>query len=173
MTPGTVAHRIATIVSVLYAGALYVGGVVVTDGVKQLIAYLPSVVTVRGVVFDKWAWKWWPSCLIADRPRVDGAWSSIPHAHSASHIPEGGNRGPIQAAVIIEQTFFSLHIVQYTAESRSHSTAATIRRHVDSRERAALAFVYANEPRQNQQPCSLAHRCCVEPRRIQVNRMPC
>jgi hypothetical protein len=157
MTPAATARLAATFFGIVYAALLYYCGVVVPVGTKQLIAYLPSAAALLIVVFDKWAWKWWPLTLIFRRPHIEGAWLTTIRPSSDSHIPLGGNRGPITAATIIEQSYFSLHVTQYTAESTSHSTTASIRTNGESRERTTLSLVYCNEPKQQHQPRSLTH----------------
>jgi hypothetical protein len=162
MTPAAAARMAATIFGVAYAVLLHISGVVVPGCAKQIIAYLPSTAAILIVVFDKWAWKWWPFYLVFPRPRLDGTWLTTLRPSSDSHIPAGGNRGPIAAATMIEQSFFALHITQYTAESTSHSTTAAIRRNGESREHTTLALVYTNDPKEEHQPRSFAHAGACE-----------
>jgi hypothetical protein len=89
------------------------------------------------------------------RPRIDGTWLTTLTPHPDSHIPDGGNRGPIQAAVLIEQTFWSVHVTLLTAESRSVSTSASL--HGVTRQQAVLTYTYANEPDQQHRPRSQPH----------------
>ncbi len=157
MTPSTVARLVATLFGVSYAAVLYVADVSVTGSAKQAAAYLPSAAAILVVVFDWWAWKWWPINLVFGRPRIDGTWLATLKPHPDSRIPEGGKREPFSAALIIEQSFFSLHVTQYTGESTSHSRASAFRREEDSRERTKLAYVYQSESSLGERPRNPPH----------------
>jgi hypothetical protein len=147
----------ASAVSAAYAIVLYVTGIRLQHDARQLLAYLPSAFGILVVIFDSWAWKWPVIHSLTGRPRIDGTWIASLRPHPDSHIPTGGNRGPIQAAVIIDQTYWSLGITLLTRESTSFSTAASLRRLGDSHDRHIVTYTYANEPAQEHRPRSQPH----------------
>ncbi|WP_456316488.1 Cap15 family cyclic dinucleotide receptor domain-containing protein [Streptomyces luteolus] len=108
------------------------------------------------VVFDRWMWRWPGIHRLVGRPRLDGTWHVELRPHPDSRIPRGGNRGPIHAYMLIEQTYWSLHAVLMTAESSSSSRTAAVRGNQGS-QRHVLEFVYGNEPRLEHQPRSRSH----------------
>jgi len=139
-------RTVATATSVAYAALLLAFGQTPTGGAKQLIAYLPAAAGLLAVLWDTRAWHWPGPRRLAKRPVVYGTWTAVLSPSEDSRIPEGGNRGPIEAYVVIAQTFWSLHVFLHTAESASRSTAASLRdlgggQHV-------LAYAYENTPRQ-------------------------
>jgi hypothetical protein len=143
--------------SVAYGVLLYACGVRLGPEIKQLIPYLPTALGLLVVAFDKWIWRW---CLVqplVGRPLIRGAWLVTIRPSAKSQIPAGGNRGPIEGAMLVEQNFFSVHVTQYTGESTSHSSAAIIRSVGESAKQAVLAFVYANTPKQEHRQRSPIH----------------
>lgn len=149
-----VRYAVAT-ASVVYAVALYASGFRFDTSLRQVLAYLPVAATFAVAAFDLWIWRWPLIHRLVQRPRIDGTWLTTLTPNPDSHIPEGGNRGPINAAVLIEQTYWSVSVTLLTAESRSVSTSAAIRSR--TRQQSVLAYTYANEPDQQHRPRSQPH----------------
>ncbi len=148
----------ATGVSVGYTVILYAAGVDIGEDLRRMVAYLPSLAVVIAVVFDLWLWKWPKVRGWCSRPLISGTWITTIVPHPDSHIPEGGNRGPITAATLIEQTFWTLSVVQVTHESESLSkVAALVAPNGDSKERKTLYYSYDNQPQMKQRPRSYGH----------------
>lgn len=156
-SPARTVRITVSAVSAIYAIVLYVSGIRLQHDARQLLAYLPSVFGILVVIFDSWAWKWPAIHNLTGRPRLDGTWITSLRPHQDSHIPKDGDRGPIQAAVIIDQTYWSLGVTLLSQQSTSYSTAASLRRHGDSRDRRTLTYTYANEPAQEHRPRSQPH----------------
>jgi hypothetical protein len=155
--PAKTARITVSAVSTLYAIVLYAIGIRLQDDARQILAYLPSALGILIVIFDSWAWKWPVIHNLAGRPRIDGTWIASVQPHPDSHSPAGGNRGPIQAAIMIDQRYWSIGITMLTGESASYSTASFLRRPGDSRGRRILSYTYANEPAQEHRPRSQPH----------------
>ena len=155
--PSKIVRITISAVSTLYAIILYAIGIRLQDDARQILAYLPSALGILIVIFDSWAWKWPVIHGLAGRPRIDGTWIANLHPNPDSHIPAGGNRGPIQAAFMIDQTYWSIGITMLTGESASYSTASSLRRPGASRDRRILSYTYSNEPAQEHRPRSQAH----------------
>jgi hypothetical protein len=154
----SVVRLLAFVVSVIYTVALSFG-----DGwAHKFIAQLPSAAVILALAFDKWAWKWPGILSLVGRPYLQGTWAVTLTPDGRSLIPEGGNRGPIDGYICIEQTFFTLHITQYTRESASDSTASKFTPKGESKGQQTLAFLYRNEPKQQHQHRSPAHAGACE-----------
>ncbi|MFF3653614.1 hypothetical protein ACFYXV_33870 [Streptomyces sp. NPDC002181] len=145
----------ATIAATLYTAVLILLGLYPSQ-FRYLFAYIPAAVGYGVIVFDKWAWHWPGIHRFTGRPWVTGTWRVMLSPSPESHIPEGGNRGPITTYMAIEQTFWSLHATLRTKESTSRSINAT----VVARENSATAeigFLYDNTPRVEHQQRSPRH----------------
>jgi hypothetical protein len=139
-------RTVATATSVAYGVLLLAFGQSPTGGAKQAIAYLPAAAGLLAVLWDASAWRWWGLRRLAKRPVVYGTWEAVVSPSDDSVIPEGGNRGPITAYVVIAQTFWSVHVTLHTVESSSRSTAASLRDLGGGQH--GLAYTYDNTPRQ-------------------------
>lgn len=153
---------VAVAVSAAWGIALYFSGVDLNDSTRRLLAYIPSASVLLAVVFDLYVWKWPGIHRMVGRPRVDGTWRTTIRPHEKSRIPKAGNRGPIQSAVVIEQTFWTISVRLLTAESSSMSEVASLRSHGESREQRLLTYTYRNEPKQEHRPRSSPHRGACE-----------
>lgn len=143
--------------SAAYALALYTADIQLDTTTKQILAYLPAAAALLVLAFDLWAWKWPLIHKAVNRPRIDGTWLNTLTPTADSHIPQGGNGGPITTALMIEQTYWSVNATLLSPESRSHSTSAAIRPNGGSRNQAVLAYTYQNEPAQEHRPRSQPH----------------
>jgi SMODS-associating 2TM, beta-strand rich effector domain len=144
-------------VSVAYAVALHFAHVRLDGHVKQALAYLPAAAGLAVVAFDLWLWKLPGVHRLVGRPRIDGTWYCLLTPNPLSRIPDGGNWGPIESAVMIEQTYWSVSVTTMTGESRSTSTSAHLRKVHGSSQQHVLAYTYANEPGQQHRPRSQPH----------------
>jgi hypothetical protein len=154
--PATTVRLTATIVGAAYAGALYISGVHIQAGARQALSYLPTVLVFLVALWDIWLWRLPFVQLLSKRPWIAGIWSATLTPTAASVIPTGGNRGPIEAYVIIKQTFWSVGVRQYTIESRSDSRATMWSETTGGSDRT-LTYTYANRPLQELEHRSHPH----------------
>jgi hypothetical protein len=152
--PSTTARTIATLVSLAYAVALYLSGVHLQHGVKDVVGYLPTAAAFLIGAWDLWLWRLPGIQQVCRRPWITGTWEATLQPTVESHVPEGGNRGPITAYVVIKQSFWSIAIRQYTAESRSESRAAAWANVSGGNQ---LTYMYANRPLQQFEDRSRPH----------------
>lgn len=153
--PAVVVRTTSIAVGAAYAAALYLSGVHIQAGWKQALSYLPTVLTLLLTLWDIWLWRQPPFHRFVQRPLLLGTWQVWLKPTAESHIPSGGNRGPIEAYVVIDQSYWSITIRQYTAESHSDSKA-----YVWTGEEGgarSLIFVYANTPKHEFEARSRAH----------------
>ena len=155
--PHQTARLTAVALGVVYAITLHVSGVALRAEVRTVLRYLPTVAVLGVVIFDVWLWRLPGIQRLAGRPRIDGTWVTTLSPDPESHIPEKGNRGPIDAAVLIEQTYWTIAVTLLTEESRSESTSAAVRRTGDSKQRQALNYTYVNTPKQEHRSRSRPH----------------
>ncbi len=157
MNPGKLARGVTFAVTSLYTIVLYLSHDSVKADAGRLLSYVPTVVGFGLILFDLWIWRF---CLVhpfVGRPWVGGTWLGTVQPSPESRIPEGGNRGPIKAALVIEQTYWALSVTLMTAESASQSTSASLRPDMESAGRRVLAYTYANEPELKHQDRSPPH----------------
>ncbi|WP_432197176.1 hypothetical protein [Streptomyces sp. bgisy027] len=146
----------ATAASTVYCVLLYLLGLRPDQDLKYAFAYVPAVLGYLVLVFDKWAWRWPGIHRATGHPRLDGTWRTTLTPSAESHIPDGGNRGPIRAYVTVEQSYWSLHATLRTAESGSRSSNATIDK-TDGSGVSELHFLYENIPQVAHQQRSPRH----------------
>lgn len=152
--------------SLAWSTVLYLAGVELPTAAQHVVANLPTAAVVLVVAFDLWIWKWPGIRNLVGRPRIAGTWKTTITPRSDSQIPSGGNRGPIDATTVIEQTFWTVVVFMTTAESRSTSLAAHIERDGASKERHQVTYTYRNTPKAAVRDRSPVHvgavHLCVE-----------
>jgi hypothetical protein len=165
MAKPTTSVRAAVIaVGIVYSLVLKVSGVSLDSVAKQVVAVLPGLAAGALVIWDLWLWRTPGLQRLTHRPRIDGLWAAVLEPTDESHIPEGGNRGPIPAYLVISQTYWSLAIRQYTLESTSDSRAFFWERRSGA-SWEAVAFLFENIPQQRHQHRSHRHlgACQLDP----------
>jgi hypothetical protein len=152
--PSTLVRLTALGISLIYAVVLYLNGVHLHRGVKEIVGYIPTLATLLLAVWDVWLWRLPGIQHISGRPWLGGVWSATLLPTAESHIPEGGNKGPIRAYIVIRQTYWSIAVRQYTAESRSDSRAAIWAKTGGGE---LLTYNYTNKPRRELEARSQPH----------------
>lgn len=162
--PGQVVRITAAGVGLAYGLVLYLTGVRIDADVRRGLAYLPALATLLLILWDLWVWRWPLVWRASSRPRLDGLWAVTLHPTAESLIPEGGNRGPIPAYLVVKQTYWTIALLLFTGESSSvsrsffwdgaHGTGTEW-----------LTFVYDNTPSQRHQHRSGRHlgTCSLRP----------
>jgi hypothetical protein len=143
--PTSVVRLTAVVVGVAYAIALYLSGVHLKSDAKHVLSYLPAALALALTAWDLWLWRLPLLHRVSKRPLIAGTWVATLTPTAASHIPEGGIRGPIEAYLVITQTYWSITVRQYTAESTSDSRAAMWQQNPGNAARE-LTFTYSNRP---------------------------
>ncbi|MFB7045102.1 hypothetical protein ACFCX7_03010 [Streptomyces microflavus] len=146
----------AAAASTIYGVLLYLLGLRPEQELKYAFAYVPMALGYLVLIFDKWAWRWVGVHRITGHPRLEGTWRTTLIPSAESHIPVGGNRGPIRAYLTIEQSYWSLHATLRTAESSSRSSNATVDK-TDGSDISELRFLYENIPQVAHQQRSPRH----------------
>lgn len=157
MMPIKTAVRVTAVaVGLIYALALLGSGIKLDTWLKQLLGLLPTLAVAAIVAFDLWVWRWPFVHRFLSRPLLLGTWKVSLTPHPDSHIPNGGNWGPIDAYLIIEQTFWTLSATLHTAESTSRSRAARFVARSESKAQL-LTFMYENVSRREHRERSPRH----------------
>jgi hypothetical protein len=125
----------------------------------QAISKIPDVVLIYGacyLLFTKWVWRqrvfqgW-----LVPFPDLQGTWTG--ELRTTWVDPETGRSpGPIAAKLVVRQTFERISCAIHTAESSSHSTAASLQQSEDDGVKK-LAYVYTNTPRVGVRHLSVVH----------------
>src|SRR4051812_41739987 len=155
--PARAARLGAVLASVVYGSALYLAGIHAHGVLRYVLVYSPTAIGLGVVAFDIKLWYMPGVSRLAGRPRIGGTWLGHLTPNRESHIPDGGNRGPIPAALIVEQTYWSVAITLLTKESSSVSTSAALQPDGAHRGRHVLSYVYRNDPGQKHRPRSMPH----------------
>jgi SMODS-associating 2TM, beta-strand rich effector domain len=155
--PATAIRLTAVAVGAAYSVALYLNGIHIQAGWKQALSYLPAALTVAVTFWDVWLWRQPIVHRLSGRPFLAGTWQVELQPTAESHIPSGGNRGPIEAYVIVFQSYWSISVRQYTNEGHSDSRAA-IWTKGGSTSGHGLTYTYSNTPRYEFEHRSMAHR---------------
>lgn len=147
----------ATAVSIMYGAAIAMTGTHLPSIVAEVLTYSPTMIGLLAVAFDLWLWKWPLLHRISGRPCIEGTWRGT--IAPSGENPVSGEPVPwlIDAAIMIEQTFWSLAITLMTREGTSHSTSATITTHGESRTQRTLSYIYLNAPNQSVRDRSQPH----------------
>lgn len=154
--PSKPVHYAVIGVSLVYTVVLYLAGLRLDTQFKQGLALLPGVAAAVLAAWDLILWRLPGLARLTKRPRLDGLWRAELHPTAKSHIPPGGNRGPIPAYLVISQTYWSIAVRQYTGESKSDSRASFWQLGPGAAVET-LAFLYENNPEQRYQDRSPRH----------------
>lgn len=146
----------ATAASTIYVALLYLVGLRPNQELKYAFAYIPAVLGYAVLIFDKWAWRWPGIHRLTGHPYLAGTWRTTLTPSAESHIPAGGNGGPIRTYLTIEQSFWTIHATLRTAESSSRSSNATVEK-TDGSAITELRFLYENTPQVTNQHRSPRH----------------
>jgi hypothetical protein len=127
------------------------------DGVvRKFVLFLPTIVSLGAIVWDVFIWRLPLVRRFVKRPWLTGCWIVVLNSTDESHIPEGGNRGPILAFIVIHQTFWSIFVRQYTFESESWSRSFFWHNGYNP-DVESLTFTYENAPGPQYQHRSTRH----------------
>lgn len=136
----------AVVIGGIYSAIFFFAHSTLASWIKTPLSLLPIVISTGVVVYDKWLWKLPGVVKIHSRPRVYGLWAATITPSKDSHIPADGNRGPIDAYALIEQTYWTVDVSMMTAESTSRSQSAKFIKHGAS-DSQDLRFMYENDPK--------------------------
>lgn len=148
----------------VYGVVLHLAGIQLDGNVKKALTYLPVLATLLLIAWDLWVWRWPLIYKLCARPSLGGLWRVTLHPTADSHIPEGGNHGPISAYLVVVQTYWTISLRLLTAESSSISRSFFWDNdHGTGTE--WLTFIYDNTPMQRHQHRSTRHlgACQLKP----------
>jgi hypothetical protein len=162
--PTALARVITLIISGIYSTVLFVFGIELPGWWRFVVSFLPTLAVLGVVVWDLWVWRVPGVQRLVRRPDLRGLWMITLTPHPDSHIPAGGNRGPIPGFMEIKQSFWAVHLRLYTGQSASKSTATSwlpaYESSVDN-----LTFTYDNIPKMSESERSMrsAGACNLNP----------
>lgn len=162
--PTALARTITLLVSAVYSIVLFTLGFELPGWWRFVVSALPTVAVAAVVAWDLWLWRLPGIQGLVRRPDLRGLWRVSLTPHPDSHIPEGGNWGPIAGFLEIKQSFWAVHLRLYTDQSASKSTATTwlpaYESSVDN-----LTFTYDNIPKMSESHRSMrsAGACNLNP----------
>lgn len=129
----------------VWAAALYFSGVPLYTALLRPFSWVVTVVALAWKGFDRWAWRWkllhpW----FVTRPDLQGTWKGELHsdwtpADAGQAVP------PVEAYMVVRQTYSTIDLKLFTAESSSDVLAAQIVE--DAAGLHTVAATYRNEPK--------------------------
>jgi hypothetical protein len=142
-------------------------GVSLDSTTKMLLGWFPAVSSLLLVIWDIIGWRLPGLQRLTHRPRIDGLWAATLQPTIESQIPDGGNRGPILAYLVVSQSYWSLHARQLTEQSSSDSRSFYWSRPTGA-EVDRLTFLYENTPHPEHRSRSPRHQglCSLEVARL-------
>lgn len=162
--PTALVRAVTLIVSAIYSIFLYSLGFELPGWWRFVVSFLPTLAVAGVVGWDLWLWRLPGVQRLVRRPDLRGLWRVTLRPHPDSHIPEGGNRGPIAGFLEIKQSFWAVHLRLYTDQSASRSTATTWLPAYESSV-DYLTFTYDNTPKMSESHRSMrsAGACNLNP----------
>jgi hypothetical protein len=150
-------------IGIIYSIVLAVAGLHLDTPSKVVVGWLPAGASIILLAWDLWVWRLPPMRRLCHRPRIDGLWSATLQPTAESHIPQSGNRGPIEAYLVVTQSFWSLQVRQLTVESASDSRTFFWTRS-EGMTVDRLTFLYENVPDAHHRARSPRHlgSCALE-----------
>jgi hypothetical protein len=113
-----------------------------------------GVVLAGALVFEAFIWRLPGINALVKRPDLRGTWKGA--LRSNWRDPQTGvSRGPIEAYVVIRQSYSTAHVRLMTAESQSFSLAASVG--PEAEEQYILTWVYRNDPAHSVRERSAPH----------------
>lgn len=172
VTPTTLGRIIAIAVSGIYSVVLFFIGFDAPVWWRYFISALPLLIAGLVMLWDLWAWHLKGVRGRGRRPDLRGFWRVSLTPHRESHIPAGGNRGPIDGFLEVRQTFWTFHVSFYTEQSSSVSTAWAWT-HTPSSDVDSVTFTYDNTPRPSERPRSerSAGTCVLTPANVEPDEV--
>ncbi|GAA3327934.1 hypothetical protein GCM10017711_33640 [Paeniglutamicibacter sulfureus] len=147
--PTVLVRAVTLIISSIYSIVLFMLGFELPGWWRFVVSFLPTLAIAGVVLWDVWLWRLPGVQKLVRRPDLRGLWRVTLTPHPDSHIPEGGNRGPIAGFLEVKQSFWTVYLRLYTDQSASKSTATTwlpaYESFVDS-----LTFTYDNTPKMSE-----------------------
>ncbi|MGP5484505.1 hypothetical protein ACTXMZ_16145 [Brachybacterium alimentarium] len=144
--PTMAVRTTALLVSLAYSVIVFLSGVQMPDAARWIVSALPTVAVTSLVAWDLVLWRLPILQSLTRRPDIRGFWRVKLTPHRDSNIPPEGNRGPIDGFLEVRQSYWSIYVRLYTAESSSTSTASTwlptFETEVDN-----LNYLYLNTPK--------------------------
>src|SRR5690242_1006952 len=108
--PTALVRTITLIVSAIYSIVLFTLGLELPGWWRFVVSFLPTLAVAGVVAWDLWLWRLPGAQRLVRRPDMRGLWKVTLTPHPDSHIPEGGNRGPIAGFLEIKQSFWAVHL---------------------------------------------------------------
>jgi hypothetical protein len=133
--------------AVIIVAAIVWAVLLVAQGADVDVSFFKPFSTVVGVTilvlaaFDRWLWRWWPFRLLQKQPIVSGTWKGT---FTSNYDAGAGTAPPTEAYLVVRQTASTISFTLLTAESSSHTVAATMEQ-VDGH--FVMSGTYVNTPR--------------------------
>lgn len=162
--PKTVVRLSLLGASFVFSALLLLSGEKLASWPHRVLVSSAAIGSLLLYVWDVFLWRLPIIHRANHRPYLEGIWRVTYQPTAESHIPDGGNRGPITGYFVIRQSFWFINIRSYTLASVSDSQTF----YWDLREGqtvSKLTFTYENVPKKSESPRSYRHlgTCQLDP----------
>ena len=135
---------VIAIILAVWAAIAWIQGQPFPQHLATSFSYSVTVTTSALLLWDRWLWRWPGLRALASRPDLRGTWRGELRSDWSS--PETHHReGPIEAYLVIRQTYSAVDVRMFSLESSSTSLSANIV--TDAAGVHRLFVTYQNEPR--------------------------
>jgi len=140
---------------ILWVLLLVVDGTEVSSGLFKPCSTVVAGLGLLLLAFDKWLWKFrFLHPWFVDQPYLQGTWKGQLVSNWVD--PQTGTRAePIEAYLVVRQSFSAIHFRLITRESSSEALANNIPKGADGV--YAIASIYRNTPKLTHRPVSEIH----------------
>jgi hypothetical protein len=149
--PLTILVGLAACTWLLVAAGLY--GAEAEFGFFKPMSIVTGVLATALAACDRWLWRIPGLSFLHGVPDLNGTWRG--EIHSIRKDDDGQPRAPIPIALVIRQSYTSLSVSLFTAESSSVSIAAGLSTEADGR--TVVSYLYRSEPKLSAQDRSRVH----------------
>jgi hypothetical protein len=111
---------------IVWGAVLYFNGVPLYSALLKPFSWVVTVVAFAWEGFDRWAWRWkWLHPWFVARPDLQGTWRG--ELRSDWMAPGAGQEmPPVEAYMVVRQTYSTIDLRLFTAESGSDVLAAQV-----------------------------------------------
>ena len=137
------ARTAAYVVTFAWSIALFIAGVQVPGALSKSLAASPTVIVACFWIFDHLLWRQRPLRRLAQMPNLRGTWKGTLVSHRANDDGVVVVHPPIPVFLTVDQTYTSVSIRLFSAESSSRSFATAVQK--GAGQEFTLYYHYSNK----------------------------
>lgn len=136
---------LVTVAALAWAAVLSAFGWIIPTSFFRPLSIIVGFLSISLLAFDGWAWAWPGIRGLINRPDLRGTWEGVLRSNWKPPDRHDSGTTPINAYVVIHQTYSGLRLRLFTRESHSSSITAELIAETDGV--ATVCALYRNEPK--------------------------